>query len=63
MCIRDSSTSTQQKIELDVKAGDKVRITSGPFADFVADIIEVYPDKSKTVSYTHLDVYKRQLLG
>ena len=41
------STSQTQKIELDVKAGDKVRIISGPFADFVADIIEVYPDKSK----------------
>ena len=40
------STSQTQKIELDVKAGDKVRIISGPFADFVADIIEVYPDKS-----------------
>ena len=45
--IINRSTSTQQKIELDVKAGDKVRITSGTFADFVADIIEVYPDKSK----------------
>lgn len=45
--IINRSTSTQQKIELDVRAGDKVRITSGPFADFVADIIEVYPDKSK----------------
>ena len=45
--IINRSTSTQQKIELDVKAGDKVRITSGHFADFVADIIEVYPDKSK----------------
>ena len=45
--IINRSTSTQQKIELDVKAGDKVRITSGPFADLVADIIEVYPDKSK----------------
>lgn len=45
--IINRSTSTQQKIEPDVKAGDKVRITSGPFADFVADIIEVYPDKSK----------------
>lgn len=45
--IINRSSSTQQKIELDVKAGDKVRITSGPFADFVADIIEVYPDKSK----------------
>ncbi len=41
------STSQTQKIELDVKAGDKVRIVSGPFADFIADIIEVYPDKSK----------------
>ena len=41
------STSQVQKIELDVKAGDKVRIISGPFSDFVADIIEVYPDKSK----------------
>ena len=41
------STSQSQKIELYVKAGDKVRIISGPFADFVADIIEVYPDKSK----------------
>lgn len=41
------STSQTQKIELDVKTGDKVRIISGPFADFIADIIEVYPDKSK----------------
>ncbi len=41
------SSSQSEKIELDVKAGDKVRIISGPFADFVADIIEVYPDKSK----------------
>lgn len=45
--IINRSTSTSQKIELDVKAGDKVRIISGPFADFIADIIEVYPDKSK----------------
>ena len=45
--IINRSTSTTQKIELDVKAGEKVRIISGPFADFIADIIEVYPDKSK----------------
>ena len=45
--IINRSTSQSQKIELDVKAGDKVRIVSGPFADFIADIIEVYPDKSK----------------
>ena len=38
---------TAAKIELDVKVGDKVRIVSGPFADFIGDITEVYPDKSK----------------
>ena len=30
-----------------VKVGDKVRIVSGPFAEFIGDITEVYPDKSK----------------
>jgi len=35
------------KIELDVKVGDKVRIISGPFAEFIGDITEVYPDKAK----------------
>ena len=45
--ILHHSTSQVEKIELDVKVGDKVRIVSGPFADFDADIIEVYPDKSK----------------
>lgn len=35
------------KVELDVKVGDKVRIVSGPFSDFIGDITEVYPDKSK----------------
>ena len=45
--ILHRSTSQVEKIELDVKAGDKVRIISGPFADFDSDIVEVYPDKSK----------------
>lgn len=40
-------TQQVQKIELDVKVGDKVRIISGPFAEFIGDIAEVYPDKSK----------------
>lgn len=35
------------KIELDIKVDDKVRIISGPFADFVGTITEVYPDKAK----------------
>ena len=39
--------SQVQKMELDVKVGDKVRIISGPFAEFIGDIAEVYPDKSK----------------
>ena len=36
-----------QKIQLDVKVGDKVRIISGPFVEFFGDITEVYPDKAK----------------
>ncbi|MFA6988951.1 MAG: transcription termination/antitermination protein NusG [Candidatus Gastranaerophilaceae bacterium] len=35
------------KVEFDIKVGDKARIISGPFADFVGEITEVYPDKSK----------------
>ena len=35
------------KIELDVKVDDKVKIISGPFADFDGIITEVYPDKAK----------------
>lgn len=41
------SQTQVQKVQLDVKAGDKVRIISGPFAEFIGDITEVYPDKSK----------------
>ncbi|EKE03720.1 MAG: hypothetical protein ACD_20C00158G0003 [uncultured bacterium] len=44
--IQRSQTQTA-KVELNVKVGDKVRIISGPFADFVGDITEVYPDKEK----------------
>lgn len=44
--IHRAQTQTQ-KVQLDIKAGDKVRIISGPFAEFVGDITEVYPDKSK----------------
>ncbi len=41
-------TQTQTtKVELDVKVNDKVRIIAGPFADFMGDVTEVYPDKSK----------------
>lgn len=41
-------TQTQvTKVELDIKVGDKVKIISGPFSDFMGDITEVYPDKAK----------------
>ena len=45
--ILHRTSSQVEKVELDVKVCDKIRIVSGPFADFDADIIEVYPDKSK----------------
>ncbi len=45
--IIQRAQSQTTKVELDVKIGDKVRIISGPFSDFIGDITEVYPDKSK----------------
>ena len=42
-----TSSDAPQRIELDVKVGDKVRIISGPFTEFVGEITEVYPDKAK----------------
>lgn len=45
--IHRTNQTQSVKIELDVKVGDKVRIITGPFADFIGDITEVYPDKSK----------------
>ena len=45
--IINRTSAQTQKIELDVKVGDKVRIISGPFAEFIGDITEVYPDKAK----------------
>lgn len=45
--ILGRGTGAVAKIVLDVNVGDKVRIISGPFADFIGDITEVYPDKAK----------------
>lgn len=44
--LRRSQTKVT-KVEIDISIGDKVRIISGPFADFVGDVTEVYPDKEK----------------
>ena len=35
------------KIEIDLKVGDVVRITSGPFADFEGTVTEVSPEKER----------------
>ena len=43
----DFSIPKDIEIEMDIKVGEKVRIVSGPFAEFVGDITEVYPDKAK----------------
>ena len=41
-------TAAQPKeVKIDINVADKVRIISGPFADFVGDVTEVYPDKAK----------------
>ena len=48
------SSSQTEKIELDVKAGDKVRITSGPFADFVADIRAATPTAAAEIAVPNL---------
>ena len=45
--IIQRTQSQTVKVELDVKVGDQVRIVSGPFADFIEDITDVYPDKAK----------------
>lgn len=45
--IIQRTQSQTVKVELDVKVGDQVRIVSGPFADFIGDITDVYPDKAK----------------
>lgn len=45
--IINKTTAQAPKIVLDVNVGDKVRIISGPFAEFIGDITEVYPDKEK----------------
>lgn len=45
--IINKAPTQAPKVVLDVKVGDKVKIISGPFAEFVGDITDVYPDKAK----------------
>ena len=60
MCIRDR----RQTIGDTLGIGGIMRAlrTIPVMADFARDMEEVCPDALFPVSYTHLDVYKRQLL-
>jgi transcriptional antiterminator NusG len=37
------------KVKVAFKRGDSVRVTSGPFIDFIGKVEEVSPEKGKTV--------------
>lgn len=38
---------SEQKLKIDVEAGESVRIIAGPFENFVGIVEEVYPDRGK----------------
>jgi len=37
----------EPQLKVDIRVGERVRITSGPFADFTGTVVELYPDKGK----------------
>ncbi len=37
----------EPQLKVDFRVGERVRITSGPFADFTGTVVELYPDKGK----------------
>jgi transcriptional antiterminator NusG len=45
--LHRQAAATATKIVIDLKAGDTIRIVSGPFADFEGTVTEVNPDKEK----------------
>ena len=54
MCIRDSRDTWEDKAAYDAQAKKLAKM-------FQDNFTKKYPNMPKTVSYTHLDVYKRQL--
>ena len=54
-----------KEVEISFEIGESVKITDGPFETFLGIVEEVDWQKKKlkvsAVSYTHLDVYKRQV--
>ncbi len=37
----------EPQLQVDFRIGERVRITSGPFADFTGTVVDLYPDKGK----------------
>lgn len=44
---RDQRAGAVTKVEIDLKAGDIVKIISGPFADFEGTVTEINPEKER----------------
>jgi transcriptional antiterminator NusG len=45
--LKSTPAATVAKIEIDLKIGEVVKITSGPFADFEGTVTEVSPEKER----------------
>ncbi len=39
--------SEEPQLQVDFRIGERVRITSGPFADFTGTVVDLFPDKGK----------------
>ena len=39
--------TAKQKVQIDLKTGEHVKVISGPFADFSGDIVEINPERGK----------------
>ena len=60
MCIRDRIVPSVDKTELE-NAIAAAAAYEGKESDYTPDSWKVFEDALAAVSYTHLDVYKRQL--
>ena len=50
MKLSESSSKLKNKrlfVKIDMAAGDKITVLSGPFKDFEGEVIEVSPERSK----------------
>ena len=65
MCIRDSNEKIEDKKTRHIQAGRfiKTLLTEDETTTFSPLLWQSLFDYAKAVSYTHLDVYKRQIAG